>query len=62
MPNISKVKVTQVGSSLRRPQYQLQNLKGLGLGKMHRFRILENTPMVQGMIRKVNHLVKVETV
>lgn len=58
----SKIKVTQIGSPIRRPVYQLQNLKGLGLGKMHRSRILDNSPMVQGMIRKVHHLVKVETV
>lgn len=58
----AKIKVTQIGSPIRRPEYQLQNLRGLGLGKMHRSRILEDTPMVQGMIRKVHHLVKVESV
>ncbi len=58
----SKIKVTQIGSHIRRPQYQLQNLKGLGLGKMHRTSVLDDSPMIQGMIRKVHHLVKVEIV
>jgi large subunit ribosomal protein L30 len=57
-----KVKVTQVGSHIGRKQDQKQTLVGLGLGKLHRSRILENTPSVRGMIRKVNHLVLHEIV
>jgi len=54
------VKVTQTGSSIRRPKDQLDTLIGLGLGKMHRTRELEDTPAVRGMIAKVHHLVRVE--
>ncbi|MDA0276847.1 MAG: 50S ribosomal protein L30, partial [Proteobacteria bacterium] len=36
-------------------------LRGLGLGKRHRTSELEDTPAVRGMIRKVAHLVRVET-
>ncbi len=54
------VKVTQVGSPIGRPKDQGQTLKGLGLGKMHRTRELEDTPAVRGMINKVRHLVRVE--
>ena len=35
-------------------------LVGLGLNKMHRSRVLEDTPSVRGMIAKVGHLVRVE--
>jgi large subunit ribosomal protein L30 len=54
------VKVTQTGSPIGRPRDQLATLKGLGLNKMNRTRELEDTPAVRGMIRKVNHLVRVE--
>ncbi len=32
---------------------------GLGLNKMNRVRVLEDTPAIRGMIAKVSHLVKV---
>lgn len=54
------VKVTQIGSPIRRPKDQRATLKGLGLNKMHKTRELEDTPAVRGMIRKVSHLVRVE--
>ena len=54
------VKVTQVASGLGRKKNQIQTLTGLGLGKMHRTRELEDTPSVRGMIRTVQHLVRVE--
>ena len=56
----SMIKVTQIGSPIRRKVYQRLNLIGLGLNKMHRSRVLEDTPAIRGMIRKVHHLVKVE--
>ena len=54
------VKVTQIGSPIRRTADQRATLIGLGLNKMHRTRELEDTPAVRGMIRKVSHMVKVE--
>jgi large subunit ribosomal protein L30 len=53
------VTVEQIGSPLRRPADQRATLVGLGLNKMHRRSTLEDTPAVRGMIRKVNHLVRV---
>lgn len=55
-----KVRVTQTGSPIGRPEDQRQTLIGLGLNKMHRTRELEDTPSVRGMINKVSHLVRVE--
>lgn len=55
-----RVRVTQIGSPIRRPKDQRATLVGLGLNKMHRTRELEDTPSVRGMIDKVSHLVRVE--
>lgn len=56
-----KVKITQIGSPIGREEYQLATLKGLGLNKRHRSRVLEDTPAVRGMIARVHHLVRVES-
>jgi len=56
----SKIKVTQIGSPIGRPPAQEKTLIGLGLNKRHRSRVLEDTPAIRGMIRKVNHLLRVE--
>ena len=54
------ITVTQVGSPIRRRGDQRATLVGLGLNKMHKTRVLEDTPSVRGMIDKVSHLVRVE--
>ena len=56
------LKVTQTGSPIRRPADQRATLVGLGLNKMHRSKVLEDTPSVRGMINKVAHMVSVEEV
>ena len=53
------ITVEQIGSPIRRPKDQRATLVGLGLNKMHRKGTLEDTPAVRGMIRKVQHLVRV---
>jgi len=53
------VTVEQTGSPIRRPAVQRATLIGLGLNKMHRVSMLEDTPSVRGMIRAVQHLVRV---
>jgi large subunit ribosomal protein L30 len=55
-----KLKITQVKSYIGRPQLQRRVLRGMGLGKMHRTVLLEDTPEIRGMIGKVSHLVSVE--
>jgi large subunit ribosomal protein L30 len=56
------LKVTQIGSPIRRTKDQRATLVGLGLNKMHRTRVLEDTPSVRGMVNKIHHLVQVEEV
>ncbi len=55
-----RVKVTQVASVAGRKPGQRETLIGLGLNKIRRAKVLEDTPAVRGMIRKVAHLVQVE--
>ncbi|MBI1775005.1 MAG: 50S ribosomal protein L30 [Proteobacteria bacterium] len=54
------LRVTQMGSPIGREDSQRRTLIGLGLNKRHRTRELEDTAAVRGMIRKVQHLVRVE--
>ena len=54
------LKVTQIASAAGRGARQLATLKGLGLNKMRRSRVLEDTPAVRGMIARVKHLIQVE--
>jgi len=57
---MKKVKVTQIRSQIGRPERQKRTLKALGIRKMHHAVEHELTPQIDGMIRKVIHLVKVE--
>ena len=55
-----QLKVTQIGSPIGREDNQRRTLIGLGLNKMGRSRVLEDTPSIRGMIKRVHHLVRVE--
>lgn len=54
------IKLTQTGSTIGRPAIQKANLVGLGLTKMGKTVEVEDTPAIRGMIRKVNHLIRIE--
>jgi large subunit ribosomal protein L30 len=54
------VRVTQIGSPIGRKPGQRETLIGLGLNKIRATRVLQDTPSVRGMIRKVAHLLRVE--
>jgi len=53
------IKVEQVGSPQRRHHDQRSTLIGLGLNKIGRVKDLPDTPATRGMIRKIQHLVRV---
>lgn len=53
------ITVEQIASAARRPELQIKTLRGLGLNKMRRRRILEDTPSVRGMINSIRHLVRI---
>jgi len=54
-----KIKVEQIGSSIRRPAGQCATLIGMGLNRIGRTVDLPDTPETRGMIAKVKHLVRV---
>ena len=55
----SKITVMQVQSPIGRKADQRKTLIGLGLNKLNRTSILEDTPSIRGMGYKVKHLVKI---
>lgn len=56
---MGKVKVKQVKSIIGSTKRQKDTIKALGLGKINREVEHEVTPQINGMIRKVAHLVEV---
>jgi large subunit ribosomal protein L30 len=55
-----QVKVRWVKSEIGYDRRQRATLRGLGLRRLNQTVVLEDTPAVRGMIRKVIHLVAVE--
>jgi large subunit ribosomal protein L30 len=53
------LKVRRIGSPVRRDGTQRATLLGLGLKRANQVVELKDTPAVQGMIRKVQHLVEI---
>jgi large subunit ribosomal protein L30 len=51
-----------VRSGPNRPQRHKDTIKGLGLTRMHKSVVLNDTPAIRGMIRAVSHMVTVEAV
>ena len=56
---MSKIRVEQVRSTIKRPENQKRTIKALGLGKINKSVEVELTPQIAGMIKKVSHLVAV---
>lgn len=57
---MAKIKITQIKSTIDRPKDQKATITALGLGRISKSVVVENTPQIAGMVNKVNHLVKVE--
>ncbi len=57
---MAKIKITQVKSGIDRSERQKQTLVALGLKKLNASKEVEATPQILGMVKKVQHLVKVE--
>ena len=56
----AKLKVTLVKSMVGRPEKQRKVLRGMGLTKLNRSVLLNDTPTIRGMVDAVSHLVKAE--
>jgi large subunit ribosomal protein L30 len=59
---MAKLKITQVKSTIDRKEPQKRTIKALGLGKINRTVIHNDTPQIRGMVRAVLHLVTVEEI
>jgi large subunit ribosomal protein L30 len=57
-----KIKVTQIRSQIGHQEVHKRTVKALGLGRIGKSRIHDDSPAVLGMIDKVRFMVKVETV
>jgi len=59
---MKKLRITQINSGINKPERQKRTLQALGLRRIHHTLEVEATPQVEGMIKKVIHLLKVEEV
>ncbi|WP_394991224.1 50S ribosomal protein L30 [Emticicia sp.] len=57
---MAKVKITQVRSTIGRPEVQKRTIAALGLGKLNRTVEKELNPAMKGMINAVKHLLVIE--
>lgn len=60
--NAKQLKITLVKSGIGRPERQKNTLIGLGLTKVNRTVVRDDTPSNRGMVNKVSHLVLVEAI
>jgi large subunit ribosomal protein L30 len=59
---MAKIKITQIKSVIDRSERQKKTMQALGLKKINQAVEVEATPAIIGMVRKVNHLVAVESI
>ena len=59
MTNMATIKIKQVKSRIGAPIDQKRTLDSLGLTKMNRVVEREDSPVLRGMIKKVQHLVAI---
>ena len=57
---MARIKITQIKSGIDRSERQKLTLQALGLNKLNASKEVEATPQILGMVKKVNHLIKVE--
>ena len=59
---LTKIKITQVRSTIQRPRDQKRTIKALGLHHLNDSVFHTATPQILGMVNKVKHLLSVEEV
>ncbi|GAA4930711.1 MULTISPECIES: 50S ribosomal protein L30 [Mucilaginibacter] len=59
---MAKIKITQIKSVIDRTERQKRTIAALGLKKINHSVEVEATPAIIGMVRKVNHLVAIESI
>ncbi len=61
MADQKQIKITLIKSTIGCLKKQKDTVAALGLKKINQFAIHNETPQILGMIEKVSHLVKVES-
>jgi large subunit ribosomal protein L30 len=59
---MAMIKLIQTKSGIGRSEKQRATLRGLGLKKLHQESVVEDSPAVRGMVKKVAHLISWEEV
>lgn len=59
---MKKIKITQVKSIIKTNKKQKRTIETLGLGRPNYSNILPDNPQTRGMIKVVEHLVRVEQI
>ncbi|MBP3942022.1 50S ribosomal protein L30 [Sphingobacteriaceae bacterium WQ 2009] len=59
---MAKIKITQIKSVIDRSERQKKTIEALGLKRINHSVEVEATASIIGMVRKVNHLVAIETI
>jgi large subunit ribosomal protein L30 len=60
VPTGKMIRITQIHSAIGHEASQGRTLRALGLRKMHQAVVKEDTPVIRGMIFKIQHLLRVE--
>lgn len=58
----SQIRITWIKSTIRREANQQRIIEALGLHKLNHSVVHNDSPTIRGMINKIPHLVKVESV
>lgn len=59
---MASLKVTLTKSTIGSKKDQIDTVAALGLHKIRDEKVHNDTPQIRGMVKKVNHLVKVEEI
>ncbi len=59
---MAKLKVTQIKSTIDRPENQKRTVRALGFTKLNQVIEVEGSPSILGMIKQVSHLLKIENI
>jgi large subunit ribosomal protein L30 len=57
-----KLRITQVHSTIDRTEKQKKIVRSLGIKKLYHTVEKNDTPQIRGIIRKIEHLLKVEEI
>ena len=59
---MAQLKITQIRSVIDRPVKQKRTIEALGLGSPNNTKVVQDTPQMRGMLKVVEHLIRIETV